>query len=68
MVLLCYEASKARRQTGQSGFGDSQNVDCFLVSASKDFLYARTAKPSGAQLWRYDGRAWKKVNTGISIN
>ncbi len=67
MIPLCYEGSGVWKQTAQPGFGEQQNVDCFLMSASKDFLYAGTANPAGAQLWRYDGRTWVKVKTGVNI-
>ena len=58
-----YDGGNKWTRVNTDGFGDPRNEDVYAMAQYGDSLYAGTLNAAtGAEVWKYDGRAWTQVN------
>lgn len=68
VVPLAYTGGTTWTPTALEGFGDAANTSVYILRTDGVNIYGGTSNVNGAQVWRFDGTGWKKVNLGAIEN
>ena len=63
-VALAYQGGTTWTPTAPEGFGDANNMGSYVAVTNGTYIYTGTDNQNGAQVWRFDGSSWTKVNIG----